>query len=105
VSNTQDSTTLVYSYNQGSYDNYGNEYPATLIPPINYAGFVRKENKYKANLINNSPAAAGEISWGAAVTGIKGYFATVTVSTDSVTDYGGAKELFAVSSDYVESSY
>jgi len=105
ASNTQDSTTLVYSYNQGSYDNYGNEYPATLIPPINYAGFVRKENKYTANLINNSPAAAGEISWGAAMTGIKGYFATVTVSTDNVTDYGGAKELFAVSSDYVESSY
>ena len=105
LSNTQDKTTLVYSYNQGAYDNYGNQYPATLIPPINYAGFVRKENKYKANLINNSPAAAGEIVWGAAMTGIKGYFATVTVSTDSVTDYGGEKELFAVSSEYIESSY
>jgi hypothetical protein len=39
------------------------------------------------------------------MTGIKGYFATVTISTDSVTDPGGMKELFAVSSNYVESSY
>ena len=39
------------------------------------------------------------------MTGIKGYFATVTMSTDTVTDAGGMKELFAVSSQYVESSY
>ena len=58
-----------------------------------------------ANLINNSPAAAGEVFWGDAMTGIKGYFATVTMATDSVTDSGGMKELFAVSSNYVESSY
>ena len=98
----------VYSYNQGSYDNFGNEYgtgTTQLIPPINHAGFTRKENKYMANLINNSPAAAGEVVWGDAMTGIKGYFATVTMSTDTVTDAGGMKELFAVSSQYVESSY
>ena len=102
---TRDSSTVVYSYNQGSYDNYGNEYPARLIPPINHAGFTRKENKYMANLINNSPAAAGEVVWGASMTGIKGHYATVTMSTDNVTDVGGMKELFAVSSDYIESSY
>jgi hypothetical protein len=98
----------VYSYNQGSYDNFGNEYgtgTTQLIPPINHAGFTRKENKYMANLINNSPAAAGEVVWGDAMTGIKGYFATVKMSTDSVTDVGGMKELFAASSQYVESSY
>ena len=46
------------------------------------------------------------------MTGIKGYFATVTMSTDNVlasgapgTNVGGAKELFAVSSNYIESSY
>jgi hypothetical protein len=39
------------------------------------------------------------------MTGIKGYFATVKVSTDDATDPGGLKELFAVSSNYVESSY
>ena len=121
AANDQDTTVQVYSYNQGSYDNLGNEYgdgTTRLIPPINHAGFTRKENKYMANLINNSPASAGEVelqnnadlakvgyAWGAAMTGIKGYFATVTASTDNVTDPGGMKELFAVSSDYVESSY
>jgi hypothetical protein len=39
------------------------------------------------------------------MSGIKGHFATVKISTDSVTDPGGMKELFAVSSEYVESSY
>ena len=58
-----------------------------------------------ANLINNSPAAAGEVMFGADMTGIKGYFATVKLSTDAVTDLGGMKELYAVSSNYVESSY
>jgi len=58
-----------------------------------------------SNLINNSPAAAGEIMFGADMTGIKGHFATVTMSTDNVTDVGGMKELFAASSNYVESSY
>ena len=102
---TKDTTALIYSYNQGSYDNYGNQYPALLTPPINHAGFTRKENKYMANLINNSPAAAGEVMFGADMTGIKGYFATVKLSTDAVTDLGGMKELYAVSSNYVESSY
>ena len=117
-SNTsQDVTAQVYSYNQGSYDDKGNEFPAQLVPPINHAGFDRKENKYMANLVNISVASAGEVElqdfipeqggypWGASMTGIKGYFATVTASTDSVTDPGGMKELFAVSSQYVESSY
>ena len=102
---TRDTTALVYSYNQGSYDDYGNTFPSQLTPPINHAGFDRKENKYMSNLINNSPAAAGEVMFGADMTGIKGYFATVTMSTDSVTDVGGMKELFAASSNYVESSY
>ena len=39
------------------------------------------------------------------MTGIKGYYATVKISTDTLTDPGGMKELFAASSDYVESSY
>ena len=79
----------------------------TSTPPLNryYAGFDRKENKYFANLVNNSEATQGEILWGIAMSGIKGYFATVTVSTDSVTDVGGPKDLFAVSSNFVESSY
>jgi len=118
---TQDTTASTsrpgtYSYNQGSYDNYQNEWDATspgnLIPPLNHAGFNRKENKYMANLINTSTVAAGEILFGQAMTGVKGYFATVTMSTDedlangaTGTDVGGTKELFAASSNYVESSY
>jgi hypothetical protein len=116
VDGTKDTTKVVYSYNQGSYDNFGNEWNATspgnLIPPINHAGFTRKENKYMSNLVNSSQAAAGEVVFGAAMTGIKGYFATVTMTTDSTlpsgavgTNIGGVKELFAASSEYVESSY
>ena len=105
VVNYQDVTNIVYSYSEGAYDNYGNEFPDPLYPPINRAGFDRKENKYKANLINNSLAQAGEVSYGDAISGIKGYFATVTVSTDSSTDLGGAKELFVVSTEYINSSY
>ena len=112
MSNTQDVSNTIYSYNQGAYDNYGNQYPAELIPPINRAGFNRKENKYMANIVSNSPATAGEVRFGNQMTGIKGHFVTVTMSTDapttkisSGTDYGGMKEIFAVSSEYVGSSY
>ena len=116
TTNTSDTITSIYSYNEGAYDNYGNQYvnlnnsPVTqnttaLIPPINRAGFDRKENKYMANLVNNSVAAPGEIVWGDKMTGIKGYYATVKISTDTLTDPGGMKELFAASTDYVESAY
>ena len=58
-----------------------------------------------ANLVNNSAVSPGEVIWGTQMTGIKGYYATVKMSTDTLTDPGGMKELFAASSDYVESSY
>lgn len=87
----------VFSYIMGAYDDYGNSYPSTLYPPINRAGFDRKENKYMAALINTSQAAPDEIMWGDEISGIKGYFATVTMSLDGVTEVGGAKELYAVS--------
>tara|TARA_R110002051_G_scaffold159857_1_gene231322 strand:- start:959 stop:2467 length:1509 start_codon:yes stop_codon:yes gene_type:complete len=114
--NTNDSTTLIYSYNESSYDSIGNTFanlsttPITqnttsLVPPLFHSGFTRKENKYMANLINDSVAAPGEIIFGNIMTGIKGYFATVKISTDTLTDPGGVKELFAVSSDYVSSAY
>tara|TARA_R110000823_G_scaffold22963_4_gene68861 strand:+ start:292 stop:1728 length:1437 start_codon:yes stop_codon:yes gene_type:complete len=105
TTNTKDTTSLIYSYNQGAYDNYGNIFPSTLTPPVNRAGFTRKENKYMANLVNSSAAASGEVIFGASMTGIKGYFATVKISNDTVTDPGGMKELFAASSDYIESAY
>jgi hypothetical protein len=105
TTNTQDTSALIYSYNEGAYDNYGNQFPAQLKPPINRAGFSRKENKYMANMINNSVVAPDEVRFGNQISGVKGYFTTVTLSTDTVTDFGGPKELFAVSSEYIESSY
>ena len=105
----------MYSFNEGTYDGLGNTFanvstgtvtqnPTALVPPLYHAGFTRKENKYMANLINDSVAAPGEIIFGDKMTGIKGYFATVKMSTDTLTDPGGMKELFAVSSEYVGSA-
>ena len=90
-----DSAKLVRSYEEGLYNEGGVPYRA---------GFNRKENKYFANLINNSVARPNEVFFGDATTGIKGYLATVKVSTDATTDPGGTKELFAVSTEFVVSS-
>jgi len=74
--------------------------------------FKRKENKFFANLINNSSATPGEILFGADSTGIKGFFSTVrfklewnTTDSNDINYYTNKKELFSVSSDVVESSY
>ncbi len=91
-----DSAALIYSYDGGSYVEGG---------VTKRVGFNRKENKYHANLINSTDARAGEVVFGNSVSGIKGFFCTVTVSTDNTTNVGGLKELFAVSSNYSESSY
>tara|TARA_R100000935_G_scaffold44281_1_gene67155 strand:- start:712 stop:1395 length:684 start_codon:yes stop_codon:yes gene_type:complete len=70
--------------------------------------FKRKNDKYFANLINNSGATAGEIVFGNSMTGIKGFFATVKMKISSVTQFNTSaikKELFSVASNVVESSY
>jgi hypothetical protein len=94
----------VKSYLGGAYDSTGNTFPTTLIPPIYYHGFERKENKYYAIIYNNSAPTSGEVIHGQQVSGIKGRFATVTMSTDDITQVGGAKELWSVGSKYVASS-
>ena len=66
----------VYSYDEGTYVENGVTYRI---------GFDRKENKYHANLVNNTSAMQGEVVFGSSMTGIKGYFTTVTVSTDGFT--------------------
>ncbi len=67
--------------------------------------FKRKEKKFFANLINNSPATEGEILWGPSSTGLKGFFTEAKIKLVN-SDYPTTKkELFAVSSDIVESSY
>tara|TARA_R110000796_G_scaffold251690_1_gene383701 strand:- start:49 stop:1428 length:1380 start_codon:yes stop_codon:yes gene_type:complete len=91
-----DTAASIYSYDEGAYIENGVKYRV---------GFNRKENKYHANIINASLPYQDEVLWGNSVTGVKGFFATVKVSTDNTTNPGGAKELFAVSSNYVESSY
>jgi len=91
-----DTAKNIYSYDEGLYTQGGVQYRA---------GFNKKENKYFANVINDSAIQPEEIIYGKSISGVKGMFLTVTIQTDSSTDLGGAKELFAVSSEYVESSY
>ena len=92
----QDESSVVKSYEEGKYTDGGVTYRS---------GFNRKENRYVASIINNSTQRAGEVVFGKMVSGVKGYFVTVKVSTDNTTDQGGAKELFAVSANFVMSSY
>jgi len=77
-------------------------------PPYNreYSGFARKENKYYANLVNNSAGQTqpGEVRFGADMTGIKAYYCTITIENDDYTNPGGMKELFAVNTGFVTSS-
>ena len=103
-----DSSNSIYSLLQGQYTD-----PVSL--SIEHAGFYRKENLYCSNLVNNSAPFAGEVVFGGSMTGIKGYFATVRLSTDELTtdtdgnileptDLGGMKELYAVTASWVRSS-
>jgi hypothetical protein len=66
--------------------------------------FKRKEDKYFANLINISTPSTGEIVWGKSMTGVKGMFATTKLRYENAVLQKRA-ELFAVSSEYIESSY
>ena len=80
----------IFSYDEGLYQDLG----------VNYrAGFDRKQNRYMAVIPNNTiTAIPGEVVFGNSMTGIKAYYATVTMRTDATTDPGGLKELFAVGS-------
>ncbi len=65
--------------------------------------FKRKENKYFANIVNSSQSEPGQIVFSSSSSGVKGFFATVKMSVDNTLT--GKKELFAVSTNYTESSY
>ena len=67
---------------------------------VERAGFDRKENKYVANLRNFTPASNGEVIWGESISGVKGFYALGTFSTDTITDLGSEKQLFSVESSY-----
>jgi hypothetical protein len=113
-----DRTLSIKSYDEGQY--VINPADGQPVRPVNYqsvfntpnppytklrAGFNRKENKYVSNIKNNSSGRPGEVIYGQSMSGIKGMFATVTFSVDATTNINGKKELFAVSTNYTESSY
>jgi len=114
---TADSAVTTLSYLEGEYvinpnngqavsrANY-NAVFGTPTPGLNryHAGFDRKENRYVANLLNNSTAGQGEVLFGEQMSGVKGYYITCTFSTDTTTDLGGEKQLFAVGSDYTNTN-
>ena len=111
----QDQTTVVYSYLEGKYETNtpANTGTSAILPPFSHAGFDRKENRYVANLVQKTtdtttpstyPPRPGEIIFGNEVSGIKGFYATIKMSTDDVTQVGGAKELFCVATKIVRSS-
>jgi len=82
----------IYSYVEGFYEENGIPYRA---------GFDRKQNKYMAVIPNNTQTViTGEVVFGNSMTGIKAYYATVTMKTDGTTDPNGLKELFAVGSTF-----
>jgi hypothetical protein len=69
--------------------------------------FKRKENKYFATIMNNSIAGSGDIVWGQSMTGLKGFYAigTMTINNSLYGSPTARTELFAVSTEYVNSSY
>ena len=71
--------------------------------------FKKKENKFFANLqqdlTGNITPQPGEVLWGSDISGIKGFWSTVVMKLNNTTYYNIKKELFAVSSNTVESSY
>jgi len=75
----------------------------TSTPPLDkyQAGFNLKENKYVASLTNDSVVSEREVNFGNKISGVKGFYADVTFSTDSSTDPGGEKQLFSVGSTYI----
>jgi hypothetical protein len=86
--------------------------PTTLVALENQLfsnTFKKKENKFFANILNITPnPTGGEVLYGASMSGIKGFFATVTFSTDNATVIStntSLPELYAVSTEYIESSY
>ena len=108
-----DDTSVVYSYYEGQYDGLNNTGAAAnpANPPLLHAGFDRKENRYVANLINQSAPRPGEVLFNTdpvnkayPMSGIKGFYSSVTMSTDTSTDPGGMKELYSVGTTYNVSS-
>ena len=91
ASTNGDESKVILSYNEGEYTDGGITY---------YSGFNQRENKYYANIINNSPQRPGEVVFGNQMTGVKGFVAKVSMSTDTL-NTGDLKELFSVGSNVI----
>lgn len=88
----EDTSQRIYSYDEGLYTEGGISYRA---------GFDRKQNRYMAAIKNSSTIpVAGQVLVGPNNTGIKAYYATVTIKTDATTFFGEGKQLFAVGATY-----
>jgi hypothetical protein len=88
----EDTSQRIYSYDEGLYTEGGISYRA---------GFDRKQNRYMAAIKNSSTIpVAGQVLVGPNNTGIKAYYATVTMKTDATTFFGEGKQLFAVGATY-----
>ena len=72
---------------------------------FNVNNFKRRENKYFANVVNQTLSQQGEVVWGQSMTGIKGFFAVCKMTSTNTGLQTGKQELFAVSTNFVESSY
>jgi hypothetical protein len=81
----------------------GNKYTEGKIVALNKdeAAFKLKEDKYYADITNNTLSQNGEVVFGRSSSGVKGFFGEVTMT---VNNSAGKKELFAVSTGFVQSS-
>ena len=107
IQSSSDIGSIIYSRLEGTYDsaNPPNVGVNASVHPFYNAGFTRKENKYHAIIKNETGAQTGEVVFDGSISGVRGYFTTVELKTDDSTNLGAVKELFAVSSNYTESSY
>jgi len=103
---SQDTIKTINSYLEGKYELYNpsNTGLNALTAPFAYAGFYRKENRYVANLVNNSTSRPNEIIFGNKMSGVKGFFIETKFALDNITEVGGPKELFSVGTTFVQSS-
>jgi hypothetical protein len=91
-----DESSQIYSYNEGAYVENNIQYRA---------GFDRKQNEYVAAIKNSSTlnttnVLPGQVLLGSTASGLKGHYLSVYMTTDTTTDPGGLKELFAVGATY-----
>ena len=86
----------IYSYDEGLY--------YTPDGQVQRAGFDRKENLYVSPIKSSTNLFPEQVVSSNNLTGIKGYFVTVSMTTDTTTNPGGEKELWSVGSTIVQSS-